>query len=158
MLFPALGSVGAVAGLFYTGHIRCNYNNDLKCPIIPIVNLSQNEDTSMSVAVMTVALFGLVFLTCCHIFLIALQKLRVSRLISRIFFFNHFLLFFFQSFFVIFFYLKKKANTVVPAAANNLSGTSKRLLIDNGSGVLMYEDDVVSKEVKSAARAPFADR
>ena len=41
----------------------------------------------MSVAVMTVALFGLVFLTCCHIFLIALQKLRVSRLISRNFFF-----------------------------------------------------------------------
>ena len=46
---------------------------------------------------------------------------------------------------------------MVPAAANNLSGTSKRLLIDNGSGLLMYEDDVVSKEVKSAARTPFAD-
>ena len=48
-------------------------------------------------------------------------------------------------------------NTVVPAAANNLSGTTKRLLIDDGSGVLVYEDDIVSKEVKSAARAPFAD-
>ena len=84
-IFPALGSVGAVGGLFYTGHIRCN--KDLTCPIVPIVNLSQNKETSMSVAVMTVALFGLVFLTCCHIFLIALQKLRVSRLISRNFFF-----------------------------------------------------------------------
>ena len=80
-----MGSVGAVGGLFYTGHIRCN--KDLTCPIVPIVNLSQNKETSMSVAVMTVALFGLVFLTCCHIFLIALQKLRVSRLISRNFFF-----------------------------------------------------------------------
>ena len=45
----------------------------------------------------------------------------------------------------------------MPAAANNLSGTTKRYLVDNGAGVLMYEDDVVSKEVKSAARTPFAD-
>lgn len=46
---------------------------------------------------------------------------------------------------------------MVPAAANNLSGTTKRYLVDNGAGVLMYEDDVVSREVKSAARTPFAD-
>ena len=59
--------------------------------------------------------------------------------------------FFFHHYQYLYFFLSlKKANTVVPAAANNLSGTSKRLLIDNGSGVLMYEDDVVSKEVKSA--------
>ena len=68
---------------------------------------------------------GLVFLTCCHIFIIALQKLR--------------------------------ANVVAPAAASNLSGTTKTLLVDNGEGVLVYEDDIVSKEVKSAVRTPFAD-
>ena len=77
MSFAALGSVGAVAGLFYNGNIRCNKDINA-CPIVPIVNLSQDQQTSMSVAVMTVALFGLVFLTCCHIFLIALQKLRVG--------------------------------------------------------------------------------
>ncbi len=45
----------------------------------------------------------------------------------------------------------------MPAAANNLSGTSKQLLVENGAGVLMYEDDVVSKEIKSVSRTPFAD-
>ena len=78
----ACGSIGAVGGLFYTGHIRCESDYDstnLECPLVPIMNLSLNEDTSMSVAIMTFALFGLVFLTCCHIFLIALQKLRVRK-------------------------------------------------------------------------------
>ena len=85
----ACGSIGAVGGLFYTGHIRCESDYDstnLECPLVPIMNLSLNEDTSMSVAIMTFALFGLVFLTCCHIFLIALQKLRVRKwydLVSR---------------------------------------------------------------------------
>ena len=74
---------------------------------------------------MTFALLGLVFLSCCHVFCVALQKLR--------------------------------ANVVAPAAANNLSGTTRTILVDNGEGVLMYEDDVVSKEVRSAARTPFAD-
>lgn len=79
----------------------------------------------MTVMGITLGLLGFVFLTCSHIFLIALQKLR--------------------------------ANVVAPAAANNLSGTTKTLLVDNGEGVLVYEDDVVSKEVRSAARTPFAD-
>ena len=74
---------------------------------------------------MTFALLALVFLTCCHVFCVALQKLR--------------------------------ANVVAPAAANNLSGTTRTILVDNGEGVLIYEDDVVSKEVRSAARTPFAD-
>merc|ERR1719273_1133388 len=74
---------------------------------------------------MTFSLFSIVLLTCCHVFLVALQKLR--------------------------------ANVVAPAAANNLSGTTRTILVDNGEGVLIYEDDVVSKEVRSAARTPFAD-
>ena len=84
--------IGAVAGLFYTGNIRCGSNPDgsnLDCPIVPIVNLSKNQETSMSVAVMTLALFGLVFLTCCHIFLIALQKLRVRFILYGFIGYSH---------------------------------------------------------------------
>ena len=84
--------IGAVAGLFYTGNIRCGSNPDgsnLDCPIVPIVNLSKNQETSMSVAVMTLALFGLVFLTCCHIFLIALQKLRVRFILYGFIEYSH---------------------------------------------------------------------
>ena len=118
-----IGSSSAVGGLFFSGHIKCE--NDHHCPIVPIINMSLDESTSMTVYLMTISLFGLVFLTCLHVFCVALQKLR--------------------------------ANVVAPAAANNLSGTSKTILVDNGEGVLVYEDDVVSKEVRSAARTPFAD-
>ncbi len=118
-----IGSMSATGGLFFSGHIKCE--DDHSCPIVPIINMSLDESTSMTVVVMTLSLLGFVFLTCCHIFLIALQKLR--------------------------------ANVVAPAAANNLSGTTKTILVDNGEGVLVYDDDVVSKEVRSAARTPFAD-
>lgn len=118
-----IGSVSAAGGLFFSGHIKCEDNHP--CPIVPIINMSLDESTSMTVMVTTLSLLGFVFLTCCHIFLIALQKLR--------------------------------ANVVAPAAANNLSGTTKTLLVDNGEGVLVYEDDVLSKEVRSASRTPFAD-
>jgi len=118
-----IGSSSAVGGLFFAGQIKCE--NDLHCPIVPIMNMSLDQSTSMTVWSMTFALLGLVFLSCCHVFCVALQKLR--------------------------------ANVVAPAAANNLSGTTRTILVDNGEGVLMYEDDVVSKEVRSAARTPFAD-
>ena len=125
-LLSIIGSIAATGGLFFHGNLMCP--EDRPCTIVPIINMTLDKSTSSIVLVMTVSLFGIVFLSCCHIFLIALQKLR--------------------------------ANVVVAPAgssANNLSGTSKRFMVKNGDGMLVYEDDMVSKEVKSAARAPFAD-
>ena len=125
-LISIIGSIAATGGLFFHGNLMCP--EDRPCTIVPIINMTLDQSTSSIVLVMTVSLFGIVFLSCCHIFLIALQKLR--------------------------------ANVVVAPAgqsANNLSGTSKRFMVKNGDGMLVYEDDIVSKEVKSAARAPFAD-
>ena len=121
-----ISSIAATGGLFFNGNLMCP--EDKPCTIVPIINMTIDESTSSIVLVMTASLFGIVFLSCVHIFLIALQKLR--------------------------------ANVVVAPAgqsANNLSGTTKRFMVKNGDGILVYEDDIVSKEVKSAARAPFAD-
>lgn len=69
-------SACAAGTLFFMGHLKCDENHP--CPIVPIVNMSLDASISTIVVIMALALFGLVFLTCCHIFLIALQKLRVS--------------------------------------------------------------------------------
>lgn len=125
-LISVIGSIAATGGLFFNGNLMCP--EDKPCTIVPIINMTIDESTSSIVLVMTASLFGIVFLSCCHIFLIALQKLR--------------------------------ANVVVAPSgqsANNLSGTTKRFMVKNGDGILVYEDDIVSKEVKSAARTPFAD-
>ena len=121
-----------------SAHFQLGFSSKLKCPSSARLG-SENFQlglaragkfqlepiTTGQVWSMTFALLALVFLTCCHVFCVALQKLR--------------------------------ANVVAPAAANNLSGTTRTILVDNGEGVLIYEDDVVSKEVRSAARTPFAD-
>jgi hypothetical protein len=70
-----LGSAAAAVSLYFMGPLTCGDVHP--CPIVPIVNMSLDGSTSMSVVIMTMALFGLVTLTCCHIFGIALQKLRV---------------------------------------------------------------------------------
>lgn len=118
-----VASAVATAVLYFVGILHCSDDNS--CFIIPIMNMSQDGSTSMVISAMLIALFCLVMLTTCHIFGIAIQKLR--------------------------------ANSVVPAAANNLSGTTQKLLVSNGAGLLMYEDDPVSQEVKSVSRTPFAD-
>ena len=76
-----IGSAGAAGSLFFSGYSQC-INGYHPCPIVPILNLSLDQSTSMMVLAMTSSLLAFVFLTCCHVFLIALQKLRANVVVA----------------------------------------------------------------------------
>ena len=57
-LLSVIGSSSAVGGLYFSGHIKCENNHP--CPIVPIVNMSLDESTSMTVAMLNLSLLGTV--------------------------------------------------------------------------------------------------